>query len=112
MSQDGLILVCVIFAKIGRLFLPDLTKSAPCVDIDPLADLLNWGGSLWHSLFAEEPCDGGNSARLGFAHHRTLEVFAHSIDLCGGRALRGVAVDLNKVYARHREFLHPRVHLA
>ena len=33
-------------------------------------------------------------------HH--FEVIAHRIDLCGGRALRGMAVDLNRVYARHR----------
>ena len=75
-----------------------MTNSAPCVDIetsphcDPLADLFNSGGSLWHSIFAEEPCD--------------------RVDLCGGRALRGVPVDLNTVYARHREFLRIRVHLA
>ena len=61
----------------GNLFPPDLTNSAPCVDIetsphcDPPADLFNSGRSLWHSLFAEEPCDRGNRARLGFAHHRT-----------------------------------------
>ena len=77
----------------GSLFPPDLTSSASCVDIetsphcDPLADLFNSGGSLWHSVFAEEPYDRGNSARFCFAHHRThFEVFAHRIDLCGGRA--------------------------
>ena len=91
-----------IFCQSGSLFLSDLANSAPCVDIetsphcDPLADLFNSGSSLWHSLFAAEPCDRGNSARMGFAHHRThFEVFAHRIDLCGGRALCGVAVDLN-----------------
>ena len=68
---------------------------------------------MWPSFFAEEPCGRGSSARLGFAHHRThFDVFAHRIDLCGGRDLRGVAVDLNKVYVRHREFLRLRIHLA
>ena len=96
----------------GSLFPPDLANSAPCVDIetsphcDPLADLFNSGGSLWHSHFAEEQCDCGNSARLGFAHHRThVEVFAHRMVLCGGRSLRRVVVDLHRMYARHREFL-------
>ena len=66
------------FAKMGAFFLQSLRNSAPCVDIetsphcDPLADFFNSGGSLWHSLFAEEPCDRGNSARMGFAHHRTV----------------------------------------
>ena len=99
----------------GSLFHPDLTNSAPCVDIetsphcDPLADLFNSGGSLWHSLFAEEPCDCGVRARLGFAHRRAhFEVFAHRIDLCDGRSLCSVAVDLNRLYARHREFFAPQ----
>ena len=36
-----------------------------------------------------------------FAQHLThFEAFAHRVDLCGGRSLRGVAVDLN------REFFH------
>ena len=73
----------------GSLLPPELTNFEPCVDIetsplcDPLADLFDSGGSLWHSLYAEEPCDCGNGARLGFTHHRAhLEVFAHRIDLC------------------------------
>ena len=57
-------------------------------------------GSLWHSIVAEEPCNCGNGARLGFTHHRAhFQVFAHRIDLCGGRSLRSVAMDLIRLHA-------------
>ena len=52
-------------------------------------------------------------ARLGFAHHRAhFEDFAHRIYLCGGRSLRSVAIDLNRLYVCHREFLRISVDLA
>ena len=107
------------FARVGafspqtlriRRLVSTLKTSPHC---DSLADLFDSGGSLWHSRFAEEPCDCGNGARLGFTHHRThIEVFAHRIDLCGGRSLRRVSTDLNLLYACHREFLRLRVDLA
>ena len=75
----------VVFSQSGSLFTPDLTNSAPCIDIetsphcDPLADLFDSGGNLWHTSFGEEPCDCGNGARSGFAHHSAhFEVFCTS----------------------------------
>ena len=50
----------------------------------------------------KKPCDCGNSASLGPA------LSPCPVDLCGGRSLCGVAVDLNRVDARHREFLRLR----
>ena len=48
-----------------------------------------------------------------FAHHRAhFEVFAHRIDLCGGRSLRSMAMDLNRLHACHREFFRLRADLA
>ena len=93
----------VILCQGGGYFPPDLTSSAPCVDIeapphrDPLADLFDSGSSLWHSPFTEKQCDCGNSASLGSAHHRAqVHVSAHRDDLCSGSSLCGAAVDLNK----------------
>ena len=92
-----------ILCQDGGYFPPDLTSSAPYVDIaapphrDPLADLFDSGSSLWHSPFTEKPCDCGNSASLGSAHHRAqFHVSAHRDDLCSGSSLCGAAVDLNK----------------
>ena len=92
-----------ILCQDGGYFPPDLTSSAPYVDIaapphrDPLADLFDSGSSLWHSPFTEKPFDCGNSASLGSAHHRAqFHVSAHRDDLCSGSSLCGAAVDLNK----------------
>ena len=98
-------------------FPADLTNSAPCVDneapphSDPLADLLNSGGSFRHPLFTEKPCDRGESASSGSALS-SYPFSAHRVDLCGGSSLCGVVADLNRVDARHREFLRLRIHLA
>ena len=66
------------------------------------------------TLLNVKPCDCGHCASLGFAHHRAhfLKVLAHRVDLCGGRSLCSVSIDLNRVDARHREFLRLRFHLA
>ena len=66
------------------------------------------------TLLNEKPCDCGHCASLGFAYHRAhfLKVLAHRVDLCGGRSLCSVSIDLNRVDARHREFLRLRVRLA
>ena len=65
------------------------------------------------SAHPESVQDCGNGACTCFAHHSAhFEVFAHRAYLCSGCSLRCVAVNLNKVYACHREFLRFRVHHA
>ena len=109
----GLVPASGVFCQNGSLFPQTLRNLRLASTLKPLHMVIHSGGTLWHSLFAEEPCDCGIKARLGFTNHRTIfAVFAHRIDLCGGRSLRGVAVDLNKLYACHREFLRLRGHLS
>ena len=117
--QPSLVPASGVSCQSGSLFPPDLAKSAPCVNIeatthrDPRDDLFGSGSSLRHSLFTEKPCDRGNSASLGFAHHHAhFQVLARRVDLCGGTALRSAIVNLNRVIARHRELLRIRVHRA
>ena len=62
---------CGVSCQNVSLFPPDRVDIETSPQCDPLADLFNSGGSLWHSLFAEQPCDCGDSTRLDFSHHRT-----------------------------------------
>ena len=109
-----------VFCPSGRAFFPQTLRIRRLVStLKPLHIVIH---SLTCStrvavcgtrFFAEEPCDCGNGARLGFTHHRAhFEVFAHRIDLCGGRSLRSVAIYFNRLSACHHEFLRLRVDLA
>ena len=56
-------------------FSSDLANSASCVSVettphrDPLADLLIFGGHLWHPLCPDRKCNSGNSTSTSFANH-------------------------------------------
>ena len=72
----------VAFLSPQTLRIPRFAPTSKPPHCDPLADLFNSGGNLWHTPFAEKTCDCGNGARTCFAHHSAhFEVFAHRVYL-------------------------------